>query len=87
VARVFIVEGVAIGVISWLLGTLLAIPLGGLLSDAVGAAFLKAPLSHVFSMEGVLLWLVVVIVLSGLASFLPARSALRLTVREVLAYE
>ena len=87
VARVFIVEGVAIGVISWLLGTLLAIPLGGLLSDAVGAAFLKAPLSHVFSMEGVLLWLVVVIVLSGLASFLPARSASRLTVRQVLAYE
>jgi putative ABC transport system permease protein len=87
VARVFIVEGVAIGAISWLLGTLLAIPLGGLLSDAVGAAFLKAPLSHVFSMEGVLLWLVVVIVLSGLASFLPARSASRLTVRQVLAYE
>jgi ABC-type lipoprotein release transport system permease subunit len=28
-----------------------------------------------------------VLVLSGLASFLPARSAARLTVREVLAYE
>jgi putative ABC transport system permease protein len=33
------------------------------------------------------LWLVMVIVLSALASFLPARNASRLTVREVLAYE
>jgi ABC-type lipoprotein release transport system permease subunit len=31
--------------------------------------------------------LVVVIVLAALASFLPARSASRVTVREVLAYE
>jgi putative ABC transport system permease protein len=35
----------------------------------------------------VLLWLVVVVVLSALASFLPAWNASRLTVREVLAYE
>jgi putative ABC transport system permease protein len=87
VARVFIVEGIAIGVISWLFGTLIAIPLSGLLSDAVGTSFLKAPLSYTFSVDGALLWLVVVVILSALASFLPARSASRLTVREVLAYE
>jgi putative ABC transport system permease protein len=34
-----------------------------------------------------LLWLAVVLILAALASFLPARSASRLTVREVLAYE
>ena len=33
------------------------------------------------------IWLVVVILLSVLASFIPARNASRLTVREVLAYE
>jgi putative ABC transport system permease protein len=32
-------------------------------------------------------WLVVVIILSALASFWPARNASRLTVRDVLAYE
>jgi putative ABC transport system permease protein len=50
-------------------------------------AFLQVPLSFIFSVQGMLLWLVVVVVLSGVASFLPARSATQLTVREVLAYE
>ena len=35
----------------------------------------------------VAIWLVVVLALSVLASLLPARSAARLTIREVLAYE
>ena len=37
--------------------------------------------------RGFILWLVAVIVLSTLASLLPARNAARLTIREVLAYE
>jgi putative ABC transport system permease protein len=61
--------------------------MSGLLSNAVGMSFLQAPLSYSFSVDGVLIWLVVVVVLSGVASFLPARNASRLTVREVLAYE
>jgi putative ABC transport system permease protein len=87
VARVFVVEGIIIGLISWVFGACLAVPLSGLLSDALGMAFLQAPLSYTFAADGVVLWLVVVVVLSSLASFLPARSASRLTVREVLAYE
>jgi putative ABC transport system permease protein len=87
VRQVFMVEGILIGLISWLLGAGLALPLSKLLSDAVGLAFTKAPLSYTFSLNGVLLWFVVVVILAALASFLPARSASRLTVREVLAYE
>jgi putative ABC transport system permease protein len=87
VARVFIIEGVVIGVISWFFGTLLAIPLGRALSDEIGTAFLQAPLSYTFALDGVTIWFVVVIALSAIASFLPARSASRLTVRDVLAYE
>jgi len=33
------------------------------------------------------MWLVIVVILSMLASFLPAYNASRLTVREILAYE
>jgi putative ABC transport system permease protein len=87
VARVFIVEGVIIGMISWLLGALLAIPLGRALSDEIGTALLQASLSYTFALDGVAIWLVVVIALSAIASFLPARRASRLTVRDVLAYE
>ncbi len=87
VLKVFMVEGVLIGIASWLLGTVVALPLSKLMSDAVGMAFTRQPLSYSFSQSGALLWLAVVIVLAALASFLPARSASRLTVREVLAYE
>ena len=44
-------------------------------------------INHIFSIEGALLWLFLVIILAALASFLPAWNASRLTVREVLAYE
>jgi putative ABC transport system permease protein len=87
VAQVFIVESVVIGVISWLSGTLSAIPLSRFLSDTVGTAFLQAPLSYTFAANGALLWLVAGVIVSVLASLLPARNASRLTVREVLAYE
>jgi putative ABC transport system permease protein len=87
VARIVIVEGLVIGLLSWLLGGLLAIPLSWALSNVIGVAFLQAPLAFTFSAAGLLLWLVIVVVISVLASLLPARGALRISVREVLAYE
>jgi putative ABC transport system permease protein len=87
VARVFIVEGVAIGVLSWTLGSVLALPLGRLLSDAVGLPLMGTPLSFSYSVLGAWVWLAAVVILSALASAIPARNASRLTVREVLAYE
>jgi len=87
VSQVFIREGVVIGLLSWLLGSVLAIPLSKALNDAAGMAMAGAPLTSTYSTAGVWLWLVVVVLLSGLASFIPARNASRLTVREVLAYE
>jgi putative ABC transport system permease protein len=87
VAQVFIVEGVAIGIMSWLFGSVLAIPIGKGLSLAIGSAIMGVPLTFSYSIFGLWLWLVIVVVLSALASFIPARHASRLTVREVLAYE
>jgi putative ABC transport system permease protein len=87
VAQVFILEGIFIGLLSWLFGSILSFPLGKMLSETVGTALMGAPLRFTFSMMGVWVWLIVVIGLSALASFLPARNASRLTVREVLAYE
>jgi putative ABC transport system permease protein len=87
VIQVFVVEGIFIGLLSWMVGVVLALPIGKLLSDAVGVAFLEAPLSYTFSTKGTLLWLAIVVVLASLASILPAWNASRLSVREVLAYE
>jgi putative ABC transport system permease protein len=87
VAQVFVLESAAIGVLSWLLGCVFAVPLGKLMSDAVGTPLMGVPITFTFSMAGVWLWLVVVVLLSIVASFVPARNASRLTVRQVLAYE
>lgn len=87
ILKIVIVEGIIIGLLSWLAGGLLAIPLSSGLAYAVGQAFLQTPLSYEFSVEGAALWLMLVIILAALASYLPARRASRLTVREVLAYE
>jgi putative ABC transport system permease protein len=87
VAQVFIREGIAIGLLSWMLGAALAIPMSRGLNQAAGVAMMGMPLSYSYSMQGLWVWLVAVILLSALASYVPARNATRLTVREVLAYE
>ncbi len=87
VSWVFIREGVMIGIISWLLGCIAAVPLSRVICQGLGAVLLGVPLSYRFSFEGTWMWLFLVILLSFLASFIPAQNASRLTVREVLAYE
>lgn len=55
--------------------------------DMVGNLLLRAPLDFVYSVEGAVGWLLLVIGLSALAGLLPALRAARTIVRETLAYE
>jgi putative ABC transport system permease protein len=87
VLQLVIVEGLIIGLLSWLLGIMLALPLSKIISDQVGLQLLQDPLKYRFSTSGTIIWLVAAMLLAMTASFLPARSASQLTVREVLAYE
>lgn len=87
VLKLVIVEGLIIGLISWILGLVLSVPITLVLNAGVGAAILSAPLDFTFGVDGLLIWLGVVTFIAGLASALPALNAMRLTVREVLAYE
>jgi putative ABC transport system permease protein len=87
VLQIVIVEGILIGLISWLIGAVLAYPLSKAMSNMVGESIMQATLSYTYSMEGVGLWLAAVVILATVASFWPARNASRVTVRDVLAYE
>lgn len=87
IIRMVIVEGLLIGLISFGLSILLAVPFTYLLSTIVSSAVFETPIAVVFTYQGYLIWLGLVILLSSLASVLPARNAARLTIREVLAYE
>jgi putative ABC transport system permease protein len=87
VMLVVMAEGVVIGLMSWLTGTLLALPVGKVLSDAVGMTTINTPLTYTVPPMAVFLWLGLVVLLSMLTSYVPAQSAAQLSVREVLAYE
>ncbi len=87
VLRIVLLEGVIIGLISWIIGGLLALPASYFLTNTVGTILLQASPSYVFSVSGAILWLFIVMFLAGIASFIPARSASKLTIREVLSYE
>ncbi|MBU1746718.1 MAG: FtsX-like permease family protein, partial [Chloroflexi bacterium] len=82
-----LVEGLVIGTISWGFAWVISFPISYLLLLIISQAMLNAPIPLTFTLDGVAIWLVVVLVLSALASVLPARNAARLTIREVLAYE
>jgi putative ABC transport system permease protein len=87
IMRSVIVEGLVIGSISWLLGALLSFPITYLLSSIISSAIFQSQIAVHFTFTGFLIWLLVVLALSAVASILPARNAARLTIREVLAYE
>jgi putative ABC transport system permease protein len=87
VLQVVMIEGLVLGLLSWMLGALLAFPISQLLSNQVGMLLFSFPLSFSFSPLGAGLWLAIALVLSAVASFLPAWNASRVTVRDVLAYE
>jgi putative ABC transport system permease protein len=87
VSRTIIAEGFVIGVISFVLAIFLSIPFTYLLSTIVSVAVFETPIRVVFTFTGYVIWLALILILSVLASILPARNAARLTIREVLAYE
>jgi len=85
VARLFIGEGLILGWLSWLIALPLSLPAGRIMVTAMGQAFGIAFVYH-YTPIAALLWLGIITVLSVLASWLPARSAMRISVRESLAY-
>ena len=86
VARIFMGEGLLLGLVSWAI----AVPLGML----AGRPFVKAigeviefPGQYSLDLQGLWVWLGIVVVLSLVASWLPARRATQISVSQSLAYE
>jgi putative ABC transport system permease protein len=82
-----ITEGLIIGMLTWVLAIGLSLPISSLLATVIGKTLLESDLPLQFTPVGILLWLAVVVILSVVASVAPARSAARLTINQVLAYE
>lgn len=87
VRQVVVIEGVVVGLISWLLSVAVSGPAGVVLAGAVVYAVFKSPVNFQYSFAGLAIWLAVIVLIGVFSSLAPARSAARLTVREVLDYE
>lgn len=87
VMRTVIAEGIVIGSISFVLAVILSAPITYGLSYIVSVAVFETPIAVIFTYLGYVIWLGLVLLLSTMASIVPAGNAARLTIREVLAYE
>ncbi len=86
IARLFIGEGLLLGWLSWAIAAMFTIPAGRLMTQALGSA-LSSELVYIYKPTGALYWLVIITILAIVASWLPARRATRISVRESLAYQ
>ena len=73
------------GILSWVVALPLSIPSAYLLTRALGSVF-ENKIVYQFTPLGALGWLVIVVILAIGASWFPARSATRISVRKSLAY-
>lgn len=86
VGSIFAGEGLILGLLSWAQAVPLSLLGAPYFVDALGQV-IDFPVVYHYSLPGVWIWLAIVIVLSLLASWLPARRATQISVRESLAYE
>jgi putative ABC transport system permease protein len=83
----FMVEALLQGLLSWAVAVPLAFVLGRPLANALGRVMFSADLAYRFDAQAVGIWLAAILVISALASALPARKAAQISVRQSLAYE
>ncbi len=84
---IVVMEGIVIGLLSWVLGVALSIPFTYLLDYGVGISIFQSPLDAVFSWTGSLVWLFGILILATISSLAPASHASSIPIRETLAYE
>ncbi len=87
ISHIVIIEGLLIGMMSWILAIGLSLPISSSLARTIGLSFMDYPMTATTSPGGIITWAAIVIVISIFASLFPALRAVRLTVTEVLAYE
>jgi putative ABC transport system permease protein len=86
IARLFVGEGLILGLMAWVIAIPLSVPVGQLFSKVIGQV-ISFDVVYQFSWTGALEWLVIIVVLSILGAALPAWRATRISIRESLAYE
>lgn len=83
---IFVMEGVLQGLISWSIAIPLSIIVSPIAAAQLGKIMFGATLDYQYNWMAVATWLAIVLMVSLLASVMPARGATRISVRDSLAY-
>jgi putative ABC transport system permease protein len=84
---IIIIEGIMVGVLSWLIAAPLSYPGARVFNHVLGETVFQMPFDFAYSVLGLVGWLAIVVIMSALASLWPALQATQVSVREALAYE
>ena len=86
VGTIFIGEGLMLGLFSWVVAVPLSMLAGRPFVEAIGQV-IQFPGRYQLAISALWIWLTIVVVLSLVASWLPAKRASQISVNESLAYE
>jgi putative ABC transport system permease protein len=86
VYRLFLLEGMLHGLVAWVLSIPLAYLAAEPIAGELGKTMLGIELDFAFDLKAVFYWLGIVLLLTWLASYWPARKASKLRVRECLQH-
>ena len=87
ISGLFITEGLILGWLSWLIAFPLSWPAGYLLTLAVSSSMDQITVIYQYNFSAILIWLAIVTIITVVASWAPAQRAIKVSVRESLAYE
>jgi putative ABC transport system permease protein len=82
----FMLEGILQGLLSWAMAMPLSFIVGQPMARALGEALFNGGLFYQYDYQAILIWFGAIVIISALASILPARNAVLMSVRESLAY-
>jgi putative ABC transport system permease protein len=87
IRNLIVSEGLIIGILSIMFAFVVSIALSYFMGEFIGHISFRTPLTLTISLIAILIWVVIVIVGSYLATILPAKRANFVTTREALSYE
>lgn len=87
IMRMYMMEGILQGTLSWLVAVPISLIGAPLFSTMIGRIMFGVNLEYRYDTQAALVWLIIVLVIGMLSSLGPARSATKVSVRSSLAYE
>ena len=87
ISKMITMEVALEGLLSWIVGCVLAYPISIVTGNFFGQIFLHSNLQNVLSLNGMMIWFGLSLLVAVTAGLLPGRSICKESLREMLAYE